>query len=67
MTVEAAVLMSFFLLSIHLLFYFFYLMEFQIELQFAMERKVHEAAAVRPDNPPGISLLQSSVRRELLG
>ena len=67
MTVEAAVLMSFFLLSIHLLFYFFYLMEFQIELQFAMERKVHEAVAVRPDNPPGISLLQSSVRRELLG
>ncbi len=66
MTVEAALLMSFFLLAVSLLFYFFFLIEFQVELQFAMERKVHEAAARRPESPPGIQLLQRSVRQELL-
>ena len=67
MTVEAAVLMSFFLLAVNLLFYFFYLTEFQVELQFAMERTVREAASRRPDNPPGFLLLQRSVRQELSG
>lgn len=66
MTVEAAFLMSFFLLAVNLLFYFFYLMEFQVELQFAMERKVHEAAVSRAENPPGAAVLQKSVRQELM-
>lgn len=65
MSVEAALVMSFFLLAVHLLFYFFYLMEFQVELQFALERKVHEAAVKLTEGfPDG---LQASVNRELLG
>ncbi len=40
LTIEAALSMSLFLLSIHLLFYFFSLMEFQTELQFALEYAV---------------------------
>ena len=43
MTVEAALLMSFLLLAMNVLFYFFYLMKFQIELQFAKERRIREA------------------------
>ncbi len=44
LTVEASLVMSFFLLSICLLFYFFHLMEFQIELQFALEKTVRAEA-----------------------
>lgn len=65
MTVEAAVLMSFFLLAVNLLFYFFYLMEFQVELQFAMERKVREAAIAQTDQSLPVFLLERSVEEEL--
>ncbi|MCD2493499.1 hypothetical protein LQE92_12825 [Lacrimispora sp. NSJ-141] len=41
---EASFAMSLFLLTICLLFYFFHLMEFQIELQFAMEETVRAEA-----------------------
>ena len=65
MSVEAALIMSIFLLAVNLLFYFFHLMEFQIELQFALEQKVHEAAVRQTEIIPG--RLQASVSRELLG
>lgn len=65
MTIEAAVLMSFFLVAVNVLFYFFYLMEFQIELQFALERNVREAAVLWTDNHSGMFMLENSVKEEL--
>lgn len=65
MSVEAALVMSFFLLSVNLLFYFFYLMKFQVELQFLLEQKVHEAAAGQQERLP--AGLRTSIDRELFG
>ena len=67
MTLEAALLMSFFLLTVNLLFYFFYLMEFQVELQFALEKEVRKTVCqtVPSDWSSGVLLMR--MKSELEG
>lgn len=65
MTVEAALLMSFILLAVNVLFYFFYLMEFQIELQFSMERSIREAVINQAGHLQETAALYHTVTREV--
>ncbi|MCI8465422.1 MAG: hypothetical protein HFI63_06150 [Lachnospiraceae bacterium] len=57
--------MSFFLLAVNVLFYFFFLMEFQVELQFAMERQVREVTISQAEGLAGSLWIQGAVRGEL--
>lgn len=65
MTAEAALVMTMFLLGAHVLFSLFSLIGFQVEMQFALERAVREAAIYQMDEITGTALIKRMVEQEL--
>ena len=65
MTVEAALVMTLFLFGVNALFSLFSLTEFQIELQFAMEKAVREAAIYQMETQMGEAWIRHMVNQEI--
>lgn len=65
LTVEAALVMSLFLLACHVLFSLFSLIEFQVEMQFALEKAVREAVIYQMDASAAAIKIQNMINREM--
>lgn len=65
MTAEAALVMTLFLLASYVLFSLFFLIEFQVELQFSLEKAAREAAILCLNEQEGRSRIRAAVLEEM--